>query len=157
MHQHARIGMFAMVGGASAVDADVIPYGLVAGNRASLRGINLVGLRRAGRDTFSIGQIKFLIAAQRYLFTVVNDFGTSRGKATVPKRSSLVPCPFVLPQHELLEERALELRRAIGQGLRLSEKSKQHRGTGGDEARLALHVLDAIQGRNKVLMQRSAL
>ena len=49
----------------------------------------------------------------------------------------------MLPQHELLEERALEL--GPSDGIALVRKSKQHRGTGGDEARLALHVLDAIQ------------
>ena len=36
-----------MIGGLSAVHNDVIPYGLVSGNRAKLEGVNLIGLKRA--------------------------------------------------------------------------------------------------------------
>lgn len=45
--QFVNVGPLAMVGGQSAVDGDVLPYGLVTGNRAKLMGLNLVGLRRA--------------------------------------------------------------------------------------------------------------
>ncbi|HEX7388709.1 MAG TPA: acyl-[acyl-carrier-protein]--UDP-N-acetylglucosamine O-acyltransferase, partial [Acidiphilium sp.] len=38
------------IGGASGVEADVIPYGSVIGNRARLHGLNIVGLRRRGLD-----------------------------------------------------------------------------------------------------------
>ncbi|GMF14075.1 unnamed protein product [Phytophthora lilii] len=44
--QHVSVGPLAMVGGQSAVDGDVLPYGLVVGNRAKLAGLNLVGLQR---------------------------------------------------------------------------------------------------------------
>lgn len=50
IHQFVRIGTGAMVGGASGVEADVIPYGSVIGNRARLHGLNIVGLRRRGLD-----------------------------------------------------------------------------------------------------------
>lgn len=50
IHQFVRIGTGAMVGGASGVEADVIPYGSVIGNRARLHGLNIVGLRRHGVD-----------------------------------------------------------------------------------------------------------
>lgn len=46
IHQFVRIGTGAMVGGMSGVEADVIPYGLVMGERASLSGLNLIGMRR---------------------------------------------------------------------------------------------------------------
>jgi len=46
IHQFVRIGRNAFVGGASAVEGDIIPFGLVVGNRASLMGLNLVGLKR---------------------------------------------------------------------------------------------------------------
>jgi len=46
VHQFVRIGEFAMVGGMSGVESDVIPYGLVMGERASLAGLNLVGMKR---------------------------------------------------------------------------------------------------------------
>ena len=47
VHQFCRIGSLSMIGGMSAVEHDVVPYGLVTGNRAHLLGLNIVGLRRA--------------------------------------------------------------------------------------------------------------
>ena len=44
--QRTRIGAHAMIGGMSGVAEDVIPYGLVMGDRAHLAGINIVGLKR---------------------------------------------------------------------------------------------------------------
>jgi UDP-N-acetylglucosamine acyltransferase len=46
IHQIVKIGDIAMVGGASALSQDVPPYCLAEGNRATLRGLNLTGLRR---------------------------------------------------------------------------------------------------------------
>jgi len=48
VHQFVRIGHGAMIGGMSGVEHDVIPYGLVMGERASLAGLNLVGMKRGG-------------------------------------------------------------------------------------------------------------
>ncbi len=48
LHQFVRIGRGAMVGGVSGVEADVIPFGSVIGNRARLAGLNLVKLKRLG-------------------------------------------------------------------------------------------------------------
>lgn len=46
IHQFVRIGAHAIIGGMSGVAADVIPYGNVFGERASLAGLNIVGLKR---------------------------------------------------------------------------------------------------------------
>jgi UDP-N-acetylglucosamine acyltransferase len=46
IHQFCRIGRGAMIGGLAAVVADVVPYGTVIGPRATLEGLNLVGLKR---------------------------------------------------------------------------------------------------------------
>jgi UDP-N-acetylglucosamine acyltransferase len=47
LHQRVRIGKHAMIGGMSGVDKDVIPYGTVLNTeRASLEGLNLIGLKR---------------------------------------------------------------------------------------------------------------
>ncbi|MBM3590320.1 MAG: acyl-[acyl-carrier-protein]--UDP-N-acetylglucosamine O-acyltransferase, partial [Alphaproteobacteria bacterium] len=46
IHQFVRIGSYAMIGGMSGVESDVIPFGLVMGERASLAGLNLVGMKR---------------------------------------------------------------------------------------------------------------
>jgi UDP-N-acetylglucosamine acyltransferase len=48
VHQFCRIGTLAMVGACSYVDKDVPPFMLAAGNPCRMRGLNLVGLRRAG-------------------------------------------------------------------------------------------------------------
>jgi UDP-N-acetylglucosamine acyltransferase len=47
VQQFTRIGKMAMIGGMTGVMHDVIPYGLSTGNRNSLTGLNLIGLRRA--------------------------------------------------------------------------------------------------------------
>jgi UDP-N-acetylglucosamine acyltransferase len=65
VHQFVRIGSGAMIGGMSGVEGDVIPFGLVMGNRAHLSGLNIVGLKRRG---FSREQIHSLRAAYRLLF-----------------------------------------------------------------------------------------
>ncbi|MDR1451761.1 MAG: acyl-ACP--UDP-N-acetylglucosamine O-acyltransferase [Helicobacteraceae bacterium] len=46
VHQFTRIGSYAMIAGASAVSQDIPPFVLAEGNRAKIRGLNLVGLRR---------------------------------------------------------------------------------------------------------------
>jgi UDP-N-acetylglucosamine acyltransferase len=65
IHQFVRIGPHAFIGGLSGVENDVIPYGMVLGNRAYLAGLNIVGLRRRG---FSREQIHDLRRAYRLLF-----------------------------------------------------------------------------------------
>lgn len=54
VHQFVRIGRHAMIGGMSGVEADVIPFGLVMGERAGLAGLNLVGLKRRNFDRDTI-------------------------------------------------------------------------------------------------------
>jgi UDP-N-acetylglucosamine acyltransferase len=65
IHQYVRIGRAAMIGGVSGVEADVIPFGSVIGNRARLAGLNVVGLKRRGFDK---AQIQLLHNAFRDLF-----------------------------------------------------------------------------------------
>ena len=48
LHQFVRIGHAALVGGVCGVEADVIPYGSVLGNRARLVGLHWIWLRRNG-------------------------------------------------------------------------------------------------------------
>jgi UDP-N-acetylglucosamine acyltransferase len=65
IHQFVRIGRAAMIGGVSGVEADVIPFGSVIGNRARLAGLNVIGLKRRGFDK---AQIQRLHTAFRTLF-----------------------------------------------------------------------------------------
>ncbi|HHD77582.1 MAG TPA: acyl-ACP--UDP-N-acetylglucosamine O-acyltransferase [Campylobacteraceae bacterium] len=46
IHQFVHIGDHAMIGGASAVTQDIPPFCLAEGNRATVRSLNIVGLRR---------------------------------------------------------------------------------------------------------------
>jgi len=43
-----RVGAFAYIGGCSKVNRDVPPYMIAEGNLATVRGVNVIGLRRAG-------------------------------------------------------------------------------------------------------------
>jgi UDP-N-acetylglucosamine acyltransferase len=65
VHQFVRIGSHAFIGGMSALENDVIPYGMAIGNRAHLAGLNIIGLRRRG---FGREQIHDLRRAYRLLF-----------------------------------------------------------------------------------------
>jgi UDP-N-acetylglucosamine acyltransferase len=47
-HQFVRIGAYSMVGGSSGLSQDVPPFMIAAGNPATVRGLNIIGLRRAG-------------------------------------------------------------------------------------------------------------
>jgi UDP-N-acetylglucosamine acyltransferase len=65
VHQFVRIGSFAIIGGMSGVEKDVIPFGLVKGERANLAGLNMVGLERRG---FGKEDVRALRSAYRMLF-----------------------------------------------------------------------------------------
>ena len=58
VHQFCRIGRHAMGGGMSGVEHDIIPYASVMGGRASLSGLNLVGLKRHGYTKKEIGNFR---------------------------------------------------------------------------------------------------
>jgi UDP-N-acetylglucosamine acyltransferase len=65
VHQFCRIGRHAYVGGMTGVERDVIPFGMVMGDRARLAGLNLVGLQRRG---FEAAEIQALRQAYALLF-----------------------------------------------------------------------------------------
>lgn len=65
VQQFVRIGPYAIIGGMSGVEKDVIPFGLVKGERAHLSGLNLIGLERRG---FNREDVRALRGAYRMLF-----------------------------------------------------------------------------------------
>jgi UDP-N-acetylglucosamine acyltransferase len=65
VHQFCRIGAGAMVGGMTGVEKDVIPWGLVIGDRARLQGLNLIGLKRRGVEREALHELR---AAYRDIF-----------------------------------------------------------------------------------------
>jgi UDP-N-acetylglucosamine acyltransferase len=58
IHQFVRVGAHAVVGGMSGIESDVIPYGNAYGERASLKGLNLVGLKRKGLDKDEVNALR---------------------------------------------------------------------------------------------------
>jgi UDP-N-acetylglucosamine acyltransferase len=64
VHQFCRVGRLAMVGGLSKVVQDCLPFVITDGHPARARGLNVVGLRRAG---FAAAQIRVLREAYRLL------------------------------------------------------------------------------------------
>jgi UDP-N-acetylglucosamine acyltransferase len=65
IHQYSRIGRLAMIGGNTRVNSDVPPYFLYTDFNVAPRGLNLVGLKRAG---FAPEEIQALKSAYRILY-----------------------------------------------------------------------------------------
>ena len=55
--QFVTIGSYSMIGGMSGIDKNVLPFSLAIGNRAKLRGLNLVGIRRKNFNKSEIKRI----------------------------------------------------------------------------------------------------
>ncbi len=58
--QFVTIGSYSMIGGMSGIDKNVLPFSLAIGNRAKLRGLNLVGIRRKNFDKSQIKRINYI-------------------------------------------------------------------------------------------------
>lgn len=71
IQQFSQIGSYAFVGGVTGVPGDVIPYGMVWGDRARLQGFNLIGLKRRG---LSRDRIHAMLAAFRAMFSGEGSF-----------------------------------------------------------------------------------
>lgn len=65
IHQFCKIGTQAMIGGGSIIVQDIPPFCNTEGNRATIRGLNLTGLRRRFQNRSEIDAIK---QAYRKLF-----------------------------------------------------------------------------------------
>ena len=80
VQQFTRIGKMAMIGGMTGVLHDVIPYGLSTGNRNSLQGLNLIGLRRAkfeNKDILGLGEAYKEIFASKNINENINKLNGS--------------------------------------------------------------------------------
>lgn len=85
IHQFVRLGDGAMIGGGAMVVQDVAPYCIAQGDRATLRGINLVGMRRTGLKKENIRAVR---DAYRLIFlsklTIVEALASDESKTTDP-------------------------------------------------------------------------
>ena len=80
VQQFTRIGKMAMIGGMTGVLHDVIPYGLSTGNRNSLQGLNLIGLRRAkyeNKDILGLNEAYKEIFATKNIFENIDKLNQS--------------------------------------------------------------------------------
>ena len=80
VQQFTRIGRMAMIGGMTGVLNDVIPFGLSTGNRNSLQGLNLIGLRRANfanKDILGLSEAYKEIFASKNLTENINNLNGS--------------------------------------------------------------------------------
>lgn len=84
-HQFIRMGRYAMIGGKSKIVQDVLPFFITDGNPARVRGVNSVGLRRAG---FSEEKRRVLKDAYKLLF-----------RSTVPVQDALRELELVDDEH----------------------------------------------------------
>ena len=95
-HQFVRIGAHVFVGGLAGVENDIIPFGIALGNRASLAGLNFVGLKRRG---FSHESIHVLRRAYKRLFAP---------QGTLKERAEDVAAAF--PEEEAVQQMVAFLR-----------------------------------------------
>src|SRR5210317_1567564 len=80
VQQFTRIGKMAMIGGMTGVLHNVIPYGLSTGNRNSLQGLNLIGLRRAkfeNKDILGLSDAYKEIFATKNIIENINKLNNS--------------------------------------------------------------------------------
>lgn len=88
IHQFVRVGEYAFVGGKSAVVKDIPPYVIAAGDRATLHGLNSVGLTRHG---FSQSTLSALKKTYRLIFRI----GLTLNEAVERVRAEVPPLPEV--------------------------------------------------------------
>ena len=65
VHQYSKIGRLAMIGGNTRVNSDLPPFFLYTGFDVVAKGLNLVGLKRAG---FTLAQVSAIKKAYRLLY-----------------------------------------------------------------------------------------
>ncbi len=81
-HQFCRIGQYAMIGGFTGVNQDVPPYLTVRGPSV-IRGVNLVGLRRAGFNRERITEVK-----DAYKMLFLSDMSEEAALAAIKEKYS---------------------------------------------------------------------
>ncbi len=87
IHQFCKIGTQAMIGGGSIVVQDIPPFCNTEGNRATIRGLNLTGLRRRLKDRSDIDEIK---KAYKALFESGQPLGESAAKLLEESKNEYV-------------------------------------------------------------------
>src|SRR5207248_4329100 len=94
IHQFSKIGALAMIGGNTRVNLDVPPYMLCSDFNAAVKGLNLVGLKRAGLKNSDIAALK---RAYRTLFRsrLKLDLALTRIESECPTEHTLHLVEFI--------------------------------------------------------------
>jgi len=91
VHQFSKIGRLAMIGGNTRVNSDVPPFFLYSGFNVEAKGLNLVGLKRAG---FKSSQMAALKAAYKLLYRsglkLEDALGRIEAEVATPETAHLV-------------------------------------------------------------------
>ncbi len=106
VHQFCRIGRKAMIGGMSGVARDVIPFGMVTGDRGKLRGLNVIGLKRSGIDESAVKAV-----TRAYMFLFKGKNGTFEERLA-EAREKYKDNEMIMEQIRFIDE-ALESRRNL--------------------------------------------
>jgi len=88
VHQFARVGFLSIIGGCSKVNQDVPPYSLVDGNPATLRGLNIIGIKRANIPSQSALSL-------RRAFKILFNSGLARSNAVAQVEKQLNGVPEI--------------------------------------------------------------
>ncbi|MCX6623860.1 MAG: acyl-ACP--UDP-N-acetylglucosamine O-acyltransferase [Acidobacteria bacterium] len=91
IHQFSRIGRLAMIGGNTRVNSDVPPFLLCADFDITAKGLNLVGLKRAGFDRDQVTALKMAyrllyrskLKLEEALRRIENEIGTAEARHMV--------------------------------------------------------------------------
>lgn len=86
IHQFVNIGSYSYIGGKSAVVKDIPPYVRASGDRATLHGLNKVGLQRRGFDEETVLNIK---RAYRIMFRL--DFTVKQAVERIKAEVEMIP------------------------------------------------------------------
>jgi UDP-N-acetylglucosamine acyltransferase len=110
-HHFITIGRFAYVGGMSRMAQDVPPFVMFEGHPGRVRGVNVVGLRRAG---FSEAEIEGVVGAYRLIYRS----GAPRLRTLEELKRDPGSSPLVLELVEALEQTNLGLKGRYRESLR---------------------------------------
>lgn len=97
IHQFVKVGDYAYVGGKSGVVKDIPPYVIAAGDRASLHGLNNVGLKRHNFQQNTLRQLK---KAYRIFFRI----GLTVAQATERAKAEVEQIPEVINFQNFIRE-----------------------------------------------------
>ena len=109
IHQFVHIGCHAMVGGMSRIERDVPPFMMVEGNPSRVRGLNRIGLKRAGIGSLEEGRV-YEELKQAYRLLYRSDLTFS---AAVEKLDTIANNDYVRHLYQFLKASQSSSRRGV--------------------------------------------